>query len=60
LLRIYDRWGELVFESNSKNVGWNGTYKNNPVDPGVFVYYLDVICYDNQEFFKKGNITVIR
>ncbi|MFM7015903.1 MAG: PKD domain-containing protein [Bacteroidota bacterium] len=60
LLRVYDRWGELVFESNNKNNGWNGTYKNNPVDPGVFVYYLEVVCYDNQEYFKKGNITVIR
>jgi gliding motility-associated-like protein len=60
LLRIYDRWGELVFETNSKTSGWNGTYKNKPVDPGVFVYYLDVICFDEQKFFKKGNITVIR
>ena len=60
LIRVYDRWGELVFESNSKNVGWNGTYKNNPVDPGVFVYYLEVVCYDNQSYFKKGNVTIIR
>ncbi len=60
LLRVYDRWGELVFETNSKTAGWNGTYKNKPVDPGVFVYYLDVICFDEQKFFKKGNITVIR
>jgi hypothetical protein len=60
LLRVYDRWGELVFESTNKNTGWNGTYKNAPADPGVFVYYLDVDCYDNQHFFKKGNVTLIR
>lgn len=60
LLRVYDRWGELVFESNSKSNGWNGTYNNKAVDPGVFVYYLEVVCYDNQQYFKKGNITVIR
>ena len=60
LLRVYDRWGELIFESNSKTNGWNGTYNNKAVDPGVFVYYLEVVCYDNQQYFKKGNITVIR
>jgi len=50
----------MIVETNSKTSGWNGTYKNKPVDPGVFVYYLDVICFDEQKFFKKGNITVIR
>ncbi|MCO6499830.1 MAG: gliding motility-associated C-terminal domain-containing protein [Vicingus serpentipes] len=60
LLRIYDRWGELVFESNNQKDGWNGTYKGNLVEPAVFIYYLTVTCIDEQEYFKKGNITVIR
>lgn len=60
LLRIYDRWGEKVFESNSISQGWDGTYKGKAVTPGVFVYYLEATCYNNEKFFKKGNITVIR
>ncbi len=59
-LKIYNRWGELVFESNQQNVGWDGTYNGKPVDPAVFVYHLTVKCVDGQEYFKKGNVTVIR
>lgn len=57
---IYDRWGEKVFETNDKNVGWNGKYKGKPMDPAVFVYYLKVTCLDKMQFEKKGNITLIR
>lgn len=60
LLRIYDRWGELVFETDNQSAGWDGNYKGKPVDPAVFVYYLTVKCVDGQEYFKKGNVTVIR
>jgi gliding motility-associated-like protein len=60
VLKIYDRWGELVFETDKKSVGWDGTYKGDLVEPGVFVYYLTVTCVDEQEYFKKGNVTVIR
>jgi gliding motility-associated-like protein len=60
VLKIYDRWGELVFETDKQTVGWDGTYKGELVDPGVFVYYLNIDCVDGQEYFKKGNVTVIR
>lgn len=59
-LKIYNRWGELVFETTDQNVGWDGTYKGNKVDPAVFVYHLKVKCIDGQDYFKKGNVTVIR
>jgi len=60
IFRIYDRWGELVFETNDQSVGWDGTYKGKPGDPAVYVYYLDIICIDEEEYFEKGNITLIR
>ncbi len=59
-LKIYDRWGEKVFETTKQVIGWDGTYKGKLVEPGVFVYYLKITCVDDQEYFKKGNITVIR
>ncbi|TXB66021.1 T9SS type B sorting domain-containing protein [Vicingus serpentipes] len=59
-LKIYDRWGELLFETTKQDVGWDGTYKGNKVDPAVYVYHLSVKCIDGQEYFKKGNVTVIR
>ena len=59
-LRIYDRWGEMVFETSEKDKGWDGTFKGRPLEPAVYVYHLDVICIDGQENFEKGNITLIR
>ncbi len=59
-LKIYNRWGELVFETDKQSVGWDGTFKGELVDPAVFVYHLTVKCVDGQEYFKKGNVTVIR
>lgn len=59
-IAIYDRWGEKVFETNDKNIGWDGTFKGAKVAPAVYVYYLDIGCYNKEKFSKKGNITVIR
>jgi len=59
-LKIFDRWGELVFSTTDQSKGWDGTYKGKPVDPAVYVYWLTVHCRDGQQFFTKGNVTVIR
>jgi len=58
--KIFDRWGELVFESTNQNVGWDGTYKGKPLDPDVYVYHLKVVCVDGQENLIKGNITLLK
>ncbi len=60
IFRIFDRWGNLVFETNDINQGWNGLYRNSMVDPGVFVYYLEGTCPNGGDVFLKGNVTVIR
>ncbi len=59
-LSIYNRWGQLVFETTSQNEGWDGTFKDMKVDPDVFVYYLEATCAGGEEYFEKGNVTVIR
>ncbi len=58
--KVYDRWGEKVFESNDPKKGWDGYYKGKLANPAVYVYYVEAVCFDNQKFFKKGNITLIR
>jgi gliding motility-associated-like protein len=57
---IYDRWGKMVFSTKDITKGWDGTYKNKELDPAVFVYYLEVTCWDYSNFSKKGNITLLR
>ncbi len=57
---LYDRWGQLVFETKDQNIGWDGTFKGEELDPGVFVYYLEVTCKNKDKLFYKGNVTLIR
>ncbi len=57
---VYNRWGELVFESNDLKKGWDGIYKGKPSDPDVFAWYLTAKCYSGEEMKKKGNVTLIR
>lgn len=59
-VRIYNRWGELVFESNALNIGWDGTYKGKPQEMEAYVYVLDVKFVDGTSLHKKGNVTLIR
>lgn len=59
-LRIYDRWGELIFQTNDLSKRWDGSFKGKALNPGVYVYYLEVYCPDNQPYQKFGNITLIK
>ncbi len=64
LMRIYDRWGTLVFETQNislgePNLGWDGTYKGQLVS-GVFTFYATVLFIDQQEVTYEGSVTVIR
>lgn len=60
LFRIYNRWGELVFESTDPNVGWDGSFKGKDLDPDVFDYYLEVSCIGGNKELIKGNITILK
>ncbi len=64
-LRIFSRWGNLVFEQNNfipnnQSYGWNGMYKGKALQPDVYVFLLEVICDNGQVFTNKGNITLLR
>jgi gliding motility-associated-like protein len=59
-LAVFERWGEKVFETSDKNIGWDGKVNGKDADPAVFDYYLKAVCPGGQELFKKGNITLIR
>ncbi|GJM31344.1 MAG: hypothetical protein DHS20C18_03450 [Saprospiraceae bacterium] len=59
-LVIYNRWGQQVFEAHSQAEKWDGTFEGKALSPDVFGYYLRVNCFNGEEFFKKGNITLIK
>ncbi|MBM3917728.1 MAG: T9SS type B sorting domain-containing protein [Sphingomonadales bacterium] len=60
VFRIYDRWGELVWETTSLSEGWDGTFRGKLLDPDVYDYYLQATCVGGLENIIKGNITLIR
>ncbi len=59
-LRIYNRWGQVVFESNSQFMGWDGTYRGNPQPMDVYAYTLEATYFDGTKTTRKGDITLIR
>lgn len=59
-LRIYNRWGNMIFESNSKDNGWDGTYKGKPQVPEAYAYVLDVTFKDGSAHQKQGSVLLLR
>ena len=39
---IYNRWGEIIFESHDVSIGWDGTYKGNMVQSGTYTYTIEI------------------
>lgn len=61
-LKIYNRWGQNVFQTNIVDKGWDGTFKGNQQSTGVYTYF---IRFKNSAFeqtykTKKGTVMIIR
>ena len=59
-MQIYNRWGEKIFESSNQRVSWDGTFKGEMQNPGVYSYYVNVEYLDGKVIDRKGSITLIR
>lgn len=59
-LNVYDRWGNLVFQTSEKTKGWDGTFKGKKADIGVYAYQLRATLKDGSEQTKGGDITLVR
>jgi gliding motility-associated-like protein len=57
---IYNRWGEKIFEADSLDDAWDGTFKGQPQPAESYGYYLRVGCVGGEVFEKKGNVTLLR
>jgi gliding motility-associated-like protein len=57
---IWARWGEKIFETSDKHIGWDGRYKGKLLPMDVYVYTVDVEFTDGTKATKKGDITLIR
>ncbi len=59
-LRIYNRWGKEVFESEAFSRGWDGTYEGNPAPAGVYVYVVTYLDAKDRSFEEKGTFVLVR
>lgn len=65
LLRIFNRWGQVVFEQanfpvNNLAYGWNGKFEGKPALPDVYVYQLEVYCENGEVLRFDGNVALIQ
>lgn len=58
--KIYNRFGELVFESTDFEKGWDGTYRGQPQNIETYVFTVEALTYSGKVLTKKGNISLLR
>lgn len=59
-LIIFNRWGQVLFQTTDPDQGWDGTYGGKPEEMGVYVYQLSTVFTNGVKRVSKGNITLIR
>lgn len=59
-LKIFNRWGEMIFETNNKKEYWKGVLNNNSVQNDVYFYILNFTGFDDVAYTKNGNFTILR
>jgi len=59
-MQIYNRWGELLFDTTDSGKGWDGYYQGRICPPDVYVYKIDFKFLDGKEVMKFGDVALIR
>jgi len=64
-LQVFDRWGEQMFDGKDlpmgqEPLGWNGTYRDQLMPSGVYVYVAEIEFIDDEVLLFKGDITLVR
>ncbi len=58
-MQVYNRWGELIFESTDKTKGWDGMLNGDYVPLGVYVYIIRCTFNDGKGVRRIGNLNVV-
>lgn len=59
-LKIFNRWGEKVFEGQNQFLTWNGSYQGSAQNPGVYSYIVKITFLNDAEVIKKGSVTLLK
>jgi gliding motility-associated-like protein len=58
--KVFNRWGQLLWETTDINAGWDGTYKGEPQPVEVYQYYIKALNWDGEYIIKKDNLSLVR
>jgi gliding motility-associated-like protein len=58
--KIYNRWGQMIFQTNDLKVGWDGTFKGKLQPMDVYAYTLEATLTNGQKIKKSGDITLLK
>lgn len=58
-MRVYNRWGQLMYESNDSKP-WDGKYKGEKVNDGVYTVLISLRDYKNKPHYYRGTVTIVR
>ena len=59
-MQVFNRWGELVFESTDPTNGWNGTYHGQKCQDGTYTWKMQFTWYDRRVYDKVGHVNMLR
>jgi gliding motility-associated-like protein len=57
---VFNKWGEMLFRTRERDIGWTGWYRHEPCQQDVYVYKVKALKIDNSEVVLVGDITLLR
>ena len=59
-LKIFNRWGNIVFQTTNLNQGWDGNVNGNPQEMDAYTYFISYITYKDEAVSKTGSFILLR
>ncbi|MDI1233855.1 MAG: gliding motility-associated C-terminal domain-containing protein, partial [bacterium] len=59
-IELFNRWGELLWQTDNKYETWNGRYKNGDCQQDVYAWVVKVTAYDGEEYRYEGTVSLLR
>ncbi|MDG1477916.1 MAG: gliding motility-associated C-terminal domain-containing protein, partial [Vicingaceae bacterium] len=60
-MSIFNKWGELIFQTTNPDIGWDGTHKGSPVPDGVYIWKIDAKEAHSPVLHQKnGHVTIMK
>ncbi|HMR43350.1 MAG TPA: gliding motility-associated C-terminal domain-containing protein, partial [Saprospiraceae bacterium] len=58
--KVYNRWGQVVYENTNPTLGWDGTHNGDPAPSDVYIYVIKIRTSNESTSVLKGDVTLLR